>query len=154
MATTLPGAVKDLLQDATATAVLATLDQHGFPHAVAGAHLHADQEGNLLYLEYLESSATNKNLVRSIWYDRKVAVALGAPDGRSFQIKGIPVRVHITGPVFLEHYQAVRRARGDVNLAAVWVIEPQEIRDENLAVLRRAEETGHPFFTHLDRLVR
>jgi hypothetical protein len=154
MANLLTEDLKNLLLDQGTTAVLATLDAEAFPHAVAGVQVLADEAGNLLYLEYLESSDSNKNLVRSIWFDRKVSVAVRGLDGRSYQVKGRPTHVHITGPVFLKHYQAVREAQGDVNLAAVWVIEPEQVINESLAVGRQAEQEQRPFFTHLDRLVR
>jgi hypothetical protein len=105
-------------------------------------------------LELLETSRTNRNLVRSIWYDRRVAILLKGQDGRSFQIKGLPVRAHVSGPVFQKHYSEVRARLGDVALAAVWVIRPDEVLDETPDVRRKEEQAAHPSFTHLDRLVR
>ncbi|HEY5974458.1 MAG TPA: hypothetical protein VIU41_06905 [Geobacteraceae bacterium] len=154
MALKLSREIIDLFADAESTKVLATLDEHGFPHVVVKQSLQVGEDGNLLYLELLESSRTNKNLVRSIWFDQKVAVAVKGKGGESYQIKGRPVKTHITGPLFLQHYRAVRERLGDVDLAAVWVIEAEEVIDENFAA-RQAQETGkHPFFTHLDRLAK
>ena len=70
------------------------------------------------------------------------------------QIKGRPVKTHITGPLYQRHYQRVREKLGDVDLAAVWVIEPDEVIDQSFDVRRRREEALHPDFAHLDRLVR
>lgn len=154
MAVELTKEIIDLLAESDTTKVLATLDADGFPHVVVKQSLQPGEDGSILYLELLESSRTNKNLVRSIWYDRSVAIALKGKDGRSWQIKGKPVKTHITGPLFLEHYTAVRERLGDVDLAAVWVIEPEEIINETFAVRREEEERNHPFFTHLDRLAK
>jgi hypothetical protein len=154
MAVELTKEIIDLLAESDTTKVLATLDADGFPHVVVKQSLQPGEDGSILYLELLESSRTNKNLVRSIWYDRSVAIALKGKDGRSWQIKGKPVKTHITGPLFLEHYTAVRERLGDVDLAAVWVIEPKEIINETFAVRREEEERNHPFFTHLDRLAK
>lgn len=144
----------DLLAAPEASAAIATIDEQGFPHVVSGLPLQGDADGNLLYLEYFESSPVSRNLLRSLWFDRPVSVAVSAPDGRSYQVKGRPAKVHITGSLFLEQYERIRAELGDINLAAVWVIEPQQIIDENIARSRTAEETERPFFTHLDRLVR
>jgi len=154
MAAHLSKEIIDLFADAESTKVLATPDEHGVPHVVVKQSLQVGDDGNLLYLELLESSRTNKNLVRSIWFDRKVSVAVTGKGGESYQIKGRPVKTHITGPVFQRHYQAIRERLGDVDLAAVWVIEPEEIIDETFVIRKAEEEREHPLFTHLDRLAR
>ncbi len=153
MGTALTKEIVGLLTDSRTSKVLATVDEKGFPHAVAGVPLHIGEQGNLLYLEYFESSATNKNLTRSIWFDGVVAIALSNA-GQSFQIKGRPIKNHITGPLFLKFYQEIRSIQGDVNLASVWEIEPVEIIDEGQDARREYEHTKRPFFTHLDRIAR
>ncbi|HEY6838842.1 MAG TPA: pyridoxamine 5'-phosphate oxidase family protein, partial [Geobacteraceae bacterium] len=99
MATQLTQEIIDLLKDKESTKVLATLDANGFPHAVVKQSLQPGTDGTILYLELLESSRTNKNLVRSIWFDQKVAVSVSGKGGQSYHIKGKPVKTHITGPV-------------------------------------------------------
>ncbi len=153
MGTPLTQELLTLLADGATTKVLATIDENGSPHAVAGVPLHAGDTGNLLYSEYFESSATSKNLTRSIWFDGIVAITLSNA-GQSFQIKGRPLKNHITGPLFLKLYQEIRAIQGNVNLAAVWEIEPLEIIDESLDTRRKYEDTKRPFFTHLDRIAR
>jgi predicted pyridoxine 5'-phosphate oxidase superfamily flavin-nucleotide-binding protein len=152
MAVQLTQDIIDLIEDKETTKVLATLDADGFPHAVVKQSLQPGEDGTLLYLELLESSLTNRNLVRSIWFNQKVSIALTGKNGQSYQIKGKPVKTHITGPVFQKHYLAVRERLGDVDLAAVWVIEPEEITDESFARRKAEEEAAHPLFRHLDRL--
>ena len=154
MAAQLTQEIIDLLNDRDTTKVLATLDADGFPHVVVKQSLQPGDDGTILYLELLESSRTNKNLVRSIWFDQKVAVAVSGKGGRSYQIKGKPVKTHITGPVFQQHYTAVREKFGDVDLAAVWVIEPEEVIEESFVARQAEEDRRHPFFAHLDRLAR
>jgi len=154
MAAKLTTEIIDLLGDSETTKVLATLDADGFPHAVVKQSLQPGEDGEIIYLELLESSRTNKNLVRSIWFGQKIAIALKGKDGRSWQVKGKPVRTHITGPLFQEHYTAIRQRLGDVDLAAVWVIEPEEVIEETFAVSKGEEERQHPFFSHLDLLAR
>jgi uncharacterized protein len=154
MAVAIPKQAIDLIAAPDSTKVLATVDEHGVPHLAVKQSLQVTDDGKLLYLELLESSRTNRNMVGSIWFDREVAVIVRGADGRCYQIKGKPARCHIAGPVFRKHYEAVREVLGDVDLAAVWVVEPSEIADQCLPTRRMEEENKHPFFNHLDRLAR
>lgn len=154
MAVQLNQEIIDLFADSETTKILATVDEFGVPHVVVKQSLHLGDDGNLHYLELLESSRSNKNLVGSIWFDRKVAVAVKGRDGKSYQIKGKPVKTHITGPVFQQHYTAIRERLGDVDLAAVWVIEPEEVIEETFVARKAEEEAAHPLFRHLDRLAK
>lgn len=154
MAAQLSKEVVELIENRETAKVLATLDEQGFPHVVVKQSIQVGADGNLHYLELLESSRTNRNLVRSIWFDRPVAVAVQGKNGRSFQIKGKPIKAHITGPLFQQHYAAVRQRLGDVDLAAVWVIEPHEVIDESFETRQKQEETRRPYFKHLDRLAK
>jgi hypothetical protein len=142
-----------LLNDDSVTKVVVTVDADGLPHAVVKQSLHA-AEGRIRYLELLENSTTNRNLVRSIWFDGIVSVLLASSDGRSLQIKGRPVKNHISGPLFLEQYHRVRALYGDVDLAGVWEIEADEVIDQSIAARRSQETSRHPTFIHLDRIAR
>jgi hypothetical protein len=149
----LPSDVVALLADETAIKALTTLDADGVPWIEIPHALLAGDDGTILYLELLESSATNRNLVRSLWFDAKVAIILQGKDGQAVHIKGTPIKIHITGPLFQQHYQAVRDQLGDVELAGVWVIRPDEITDRSYAAAAAREAAEHPVFVHLDRLV-
>jgi hypothetical protein len=150
MSVTLGQDVIDLANDPATVKILATVDPEGVPHAVVKQSLHVAADGTLHYLELLETSTTNRNLVHSIWFDRLVTIALIGTD-RRVQIKGRPIKNHITGPLFQEHYQRIRE-RGD--LAGVWVIAPELVIDENLSSRRTVEAALHPSFIHLDRIAR
>jgi hypothetical protein len=154
MAALLNQEIRALLVDPSTVKVLATLDEAGIPHAVVRQSLQLGDDGNLFYNEFLESSRTNKNLVRSIWYDRQVSIAIHGSQGQNYQIRGIPVKTHITGPLYQKQYSELRQKNGDVDLAAVWIIEPLEVIDENFAVLNAEQEKNRPFLKHLDRLAR
>lgn len=154
MAVQLPQELIDLIEERDTSRVLATVDEKGVPHVTVEQPLHVGEDGNLHYLELLESSRANRNLVSSIWFDRSVSIGVQGKSGRSFQIKGKPVRALITGSLFQQHYVAIREQLGDVDLAAVWVIEPQEVTDETFTTRQAREETQRPFFRHLDRLAK
>lgn len=154
MSTLLSAEVIDLLNDPATTKVLATTDGDGRPHAVVRNALHVGDDGRLHLPELLESSATGRNLVGSLWYERKVAIALQGRDGRSIEIQGRPVKTHVTGPLFQQHYLRVREQLGDVGLAAVWVIEPEAIHDADFATRKARQDVERPTLTHLDRLLK
>jgi hypothetical protein len=141
-----------LLDLPTTTRIVATADEFGHPYAVASPFLHAGPGGELVHLELLEKAATNRNLLRSLWFDKKVSVTLAGADGTSYVIQGRPVKALISGPVFRKHYQQVRAVLGDADLAAVWLIEPEATVNETYLVQKQEEEERFPFSVHLDRL--
>lgn len=153
MSVTIPKEAAELFNDPAAVKVLATVDESGVPHLAVKQSLYLDRKGRLVYTELLESSRSNRNLVRSIWFGKSVTVLAYRADGRSFQIKGKPVKTLIAGPVFREHYRQVRQRLGDVDVAAVWIIEPEEVREGTFEARRREEEARFPYANHLDRLV-
>lgn len=154
MSVTIPEEVARLFNDPDTTKVIATVDEHCIPHLAVKQSLQVDEQGRLLYTELLESSRTNRNLVRSLWFGKSVSVIVRGAGDRSWQVKGRPVRTHITGPLFRKHYQEIRAVLGDVDVAAVWVIEPEEVIEGNYFRRRDEEERRFPYFNHLDRLAK
>lgn len=144
--------IVELIKDRSVTKVLATLDENGAPYAVAIPFLQLGENGQLVHLELLEKSVTNRNLLRSLWFERNISVALNSKDGRSFVIKGRPVKAHISGPVFRRYYLQVRSVIADADLSTVWLIEPDEVVDETYTRTKKQEEERFPFTVHLDQL--
>jgi hypothetical protein len=141
-----------LLVDASVTASIATLDENGAPHSVPSPFLRLDELGRMVHLELLETSGTHRNLLRSIWFGHPVSVTLSGRDGRVLVVTGRPCKAHVSGPLFSSFYREVRSRLGDADLAAVWLIEPQKVRDETYQIRKAREESLHPFHLHLDRL--
>ncbi len=154
MAAPLNDAIRTLFEDERTVKVLATTDANGRIHAVVKQSLSLDGDGNIVLWEFLESATSNKNLLYGLWHDKPVAVLLAGPDGVSYGLTGRPVRSIVAGPRFQDAYQKLRQRRGDVDLAAVWIIEPEEAVNETFAVRQAEENAAHPLFRHLDRLVR
>ena len=152
MPATLPADVIALIDHEATIKVLATVDASGAPDAVEAPTLHYGGSGAIHLLEFLETSAVSRNLTHAIWYSGSVSIALCGQDGRRVQIKGRPVKVHITGVLFQRHYIHARERFGDVDLAGVWVIEPDEVIDERFEHVRSQEDAAHPDFIHLDRI--
>jgi hypothetical protein len=142
----------ELINDRSVTKVIATLDEHGAPYAVISEFLQLGENGQLVHLELLEKSASNRNLLRSLWFEKKISVTLYAASGESYVIAGRPVKAHISGPVFRHYYQQVRSAIADGDLSTVWLIEPEEVVDETYTTRKQQEEEQFPFTVHLDRL--
>jgi hypothetical protein len=142
-----------LLQDQLVPKVLATADQQGQPYVVRDDSLTANDKGQLVYLELIETSQTNINLVNSIWFKRKVAVQL-SKDDEAYLITGYPVYSIISGPVFEHYYRLARERNPDFDLSTVWIIEPDEISEDTYAARKSKERAGHPLVMHLDRLAK
>jgi len=144
--------IRELLVEPTTVGTIATLDESGAPYAVPSPFLRLDAAGRIVHLELLETSTTHRNLLRSIWFDRPVTVTLTGKDGRVVVVKGRVHKAHVSGPFFSDYYREVRELPLDADLAAVWLIEVQEVVDETYALRKAREEQQHPFFMHLDRL--
>jgi hypothetical protein len=144
--------VSTLLEDAATVASIATLDENGAPRSVPSPFLLLDEKGRLVHLELLETSTTHRNLLRSIWFERPVSVTLSGRDNRVLVITGRPQKAHVSGALFSDYYREVRARLGDADLAAVWLIEVLQIRDETYLIRKEREEAQHPFHLHLDRL--
>lgn len=153
-ATSQPPPLRALLSVPHAVRVLATAGPDGEPHAVLAPTLELDERGRILYLEPLESSRTQRDLVASIWFERPVVIVVADRDGATWRIRGRVRKAHVAGPVFRERYERRRADDAGADLAAVWEIEPQGISDESPATLRRRQDAERPFFKHLDAIAR
>lgn len=143
-----------LINDRDTIKVLSTVDKNNVPHTTFKKFLKADDDGNIIYLELIESSITNNNMVNSIWFKKKVSITIKSKDNESYQIKGIPVKAHISGQVFKKYYKLVKENIEDGDLSTVWVIKPEELRNETYRYRKKQEEEKHPLLIHLDRLTK
>lgn len=144
--------VVQLIQDKDTLKVLATVDENGVPNASIKQSLYLNKDGNIEYLELLESSKTNRNFTNSIWFDKKVSILLKGDGDLSYEVKGKPIKALIAGEIFQEKYVSIREKLGDVDLAAVWIIEPEEVINKSYFFRKDKEELERPYFKHLDRL--
>lgn len=147
-----PQEVIELLRRRDTVKAVATVDDAGVPHLVYKGFADVDEEGRLVLLELLETSATNSNLVHSLWFGRQVSFSLLGAQGQSFEISGRPYRCIVSGAVFERYYKQVRAALPDSDLAAVWLVDPVRVKNIGYAARRAEEEAAHPLIRHLDRL--
>jgi hypothetical protein len=150
----LPEAAITLLDDERAFKVLATVDSGGAPLAAVKKSLRSDEDGNIMYLELIETSQTNSNMTSSLWFGREVSVLLASSDGRSWRIKGRPYKCLVAGPIFERYYKEARDRFAGADLAAVWVITPEDAQDESLESRAALESLEHPLILHLDRIAK
>lgn len=151
MAIELPEEITELFNRADTVKVITTVSAEGVPHVAAKGSLHLNGNGEIILLELLETSQTNKNLTYSLWFQKKVAIGLYTPDRRSYLIEADPYKDLIHGHQFEEYYRAVREKVPGSDLAGVWILRPTSYRNESYYA-RLAEETReHPNIGHIDR---
>ncbi|MFT8890138.1 MAG: hypothetical protein ABF904_15250 [Ethanoligenens sp.] len=146
--------IKRALRDPETIKVLVTTGQDGIPHAVFEKWIEINSQGELEALTRLEFSRTNRNLVYSLWFHQLAAITFQTQDGRSYELQVRPTRCLITGKIFEAYYDKVRAKDSADDLASVWQLETEQIREGTYEVRREAEKAAHPVVCHLDQLVK
>jgi predicted pyridoxine 5'-phosphate oxidase superfamily flavin-nucleotide-binding protein len=154
MAAEISQEIREIFKDRDSVKVLATSDENGVPHAVAKGSIFIDDNGDVVYLELLEKTVSGRNVTHSLWFDRKVSVLVIAKDGRSFQIKGIPYKTLISGKEYERYYVEAEKRNPENDLAAVYYIRPDEVREETYPVRLAQQRERHPLYQHLDKIAR
>ncbi len=154
MAAVLKKEIIDLINEKSTVKILATTDADGLPRGDVKEYLTVNTEGKLQYLELLETARSYKNFTRSLWFDQKISVTILGENKESYLIIGKPEKIHISGELYEEQYNYIREYLGDVDLAAVCIIEPLSILDTTLAKNMLEQDAKRPVFRHLDRLIK
>ncbi len=135
--------------------MLGTVSKEGIPHVTVKGSIQLTEDGKITFLELLEKSQTQKNLVYALWFDRQVTVNVITSGRKSYQIKGIPYKAVTSGREFQNAYQAVQdRFGNDFDLSAIWYINIEEIEEESFLVRREKLEKEYPYELHVDRLAK
>ena len=155
MAVEINDELREIIADKESIKMLASVDSEGNPHVVAKGSINLSEDGKqLVYMELLEGSKTNKNLTAAIWFNKKVAVNVISKERKSYQIKGTPVKTVIAGKVFEEYYIKAEERNPENNLAALYYIDIEEVIDESYPVPLKEEREKHPLYVHLDKLTK
>lgn len=125
---------------------LLTSDADGLPHLEANDSLHLDANGRLVALIRDEYSATQRNLVRSLWFKRRLAIHLQGRDGRALRLVGAPYKALVSGPRFETHYRELSQQADFTGLSTVWLIDIESAEEVG------ASDAGRLPLTHLDRI--
>lgn len=154
MATIIKEEIQQYINAEDTIKVVASIDKNGIPHVVFKGSIHVNEDGNLEFYEILESSKNNQNFVHSIWFDKKVAVSILTADRKSYEIVGKPVKSITAGREFEQVYVSLREKLGDIDLAAIWTIAPETVKEETFRVRLQEQEDKYPILKHLDRLYK
>jgi len=147
--------VINAIKDPQSVKVMATISKEGIPHVTAKGSLTVDDNGRIRFLELLEKSQTQKNLVYSIWFDKIVAVNVITQDKKSYQIKGKIYKTINSGREFQDAYVATQEKYGyDIDVSAIWLVDVDEVTEETFAARRDELETKYPYELHVDRLAK
>lgn len=145
--------IKKYILDTNTVKVLATTDVNGTPHVVVKNSFTIDREDRLLYLELLEGSTTNKNMIYSLWFNKLIAINM-INDKRSIQIKGVPSKAIVSGKIFEQYYLHLQQKDSDDDLATIYYINIVEVIDQSYLTKREIHKEQHPLYLHIDRLAR
>jgi len=143
--------VQSIVADSGSLKIVSTLNENGSIHSVPKGTLKVNASGQLEYAEVLESSSSYKNVVRSLWFDKKVTVLVIGADKRSYEITGNIKRILTCGRYFEDAYKAFLEKRGH-GIAAVIQIDIESVINSDISKRFERQEQEHFFFTHLDRL--
>ncbi len=145
----------DAINDPASIKVIATISKEGIPHVTAKGSLTVDENGRIRFLELLEKSQTQKNLVYSIWFDKTVAINVITADRKSYQIKGKIYKTINSGREFQDTYVATQEKLGyDIDVSAIWLVDADEVTEETFAARREELEAKYPYELHVDRLAK
>ena len=146
--------LKKILDEPDTLKVLAVNDREGIPHVVFKGTLHAEDDYFVFY-DLLQSSVTNKNLVNSIWFEKKLEINILSKNRRSFHIVGTPVKSVTAGKYFESIYENIQERFGrDTDLNAIWYIEPEQIQEVSFDVRKAEQRDKFPILAHLDQITR
>lgn len=133
--------------------IISTISETGYPSVAFRNCLFINSEDELILLEPIETSINNKNLTYSIWFDKKVEVALWTPRGYGLLAYVVIKREIIAGKEFEKYYKLYLDVYKGNDLAAVWVMEVKNIAkiSERIEILQ--ERQKYPGIGHLDRFI-
>jgi hypothetical protein len=146
--------IRNAFADPASVKVLASISREGIPHVVPKGSLSVTEDGQIEYLELLESSTTNRNLIYSLWFEKEVAITVVTKERKAYQIKGIPVKTLVSGGEYEKAYIRAQERNKENDLAAVYYIEPVEVVEESYLKRKEEEEKKHPLYIHIDRLAK
>lgn len=155
MAVTLSKDVLEAIQDQESSKILITVDKDGVPHGTSKGTIHVNEKGQIVLYELIETSQTQKNLVYSLWFGKKVAISVVTKDRKNYLIKGAPYKDIISGREFQKVYVALQEKLGeDTDLSSIWLINVEEVREQTYSVRREQEKKANPIVYHLDQIAK
>lgn len=130
------------LQDPQKVKTLTTIDKDGMPHTVPIGSMTVLDDGNIAFLELLDTCQTQKNMLNCHWFKKKVSILI-VDDwnrGKVYQIKGNPYKFLILGPLWEKFLDQIWQQIPDADPSGVWIITPTEVINQNYFKRRKGEE--------------
>ena len=98
----IPDNVKSLLENPNNVKIVTTVDKDGNPHSVPVNSVMVMDDGNIAFMELLDTSRTQKNLLNCYWFKKDVPVLVIGDwaKGEAFQITCSAYKFLTEGPVW------------------------------------------------------
>lgn len=143
--------IKSIVNDPKTLKVVGTVGVNGNPHTAVKQSLHINEEGNIEYIELLESSESYKNITGSIWFDKKVSVLVYGENKENYEILGTVDHILVAGRDYEAAYTKALEEKG-YDIAAVITIIPEQVDNKSPKDKFEEQENTRLFYKHLDRL--
>ena len=134
--------IVEALQDPRKMKTLTTVDKEGMPHTVPIGYMSLVEDGNIAFMELLDTSRTQKNLLNCLWFNKDVSILVSDDweNGKVYQVKGSPYKFLIYGPIWDQFLKGIWQMIPEADPAGVWLITPKEVRNQNYFERRKGEE--------------
>lgn len=155
MAEKLNDDVKKILTDPATVAVISAVGKDGNPYSQVPHKIGLWEDGRISVHQLLEKSPLQKNLVYSLWFDKRVSLLLAAKDGSSYHLYLKPYQALVAGRDFTREYQQVLAEFGeDADLSTVWLFDVESAVSASYADEQAAEKKDHPYLYHMDHIAK
>ena len=138
----LPKELMDALNEPETVKVLTTIGEDGNPHSVFKHSLIALDDETLAYIELIEKSETDINMLRNKWAKKLISMAVfNQKSNVAYQIKGEALRLILQGPIWDQFLEKTWSMLPEADPVGVWTIKVVDVLNEDYGV-RRKEVTG------------
>ena len=134
--------IVDALRDPKKVKTLTTVDKDGMPHTVPIGSMTLLEDGNIAFMELLETCQTQRNMLNCCWFKKDVSilVIVDWAKGKVYQIKGRPYKFLYIGPIWNQFLEKVWKVIPEADPSGVWLITPHEVRSQKYSERRKVEE--------------
>lgn len=142
--------LKDELICTKTTKIISTVSKSGNPSISFRRALFFNDKGELVLLEPTETSEISRNLVYSLWFDKKVIIAILCKNKDGLLIQASPIRAIVAGKDFEKYYYEYLEKYSKLDLAVAWIMKIDKIVEAGEEIDILNEKRNYPFIGHLD----
>ena len=133
--------------------IISALSENGCPSVAFRNCIFVNLEGEIILLEPVETSNNNRNLTYSIWFNKKVVIALWSFEEYGLLAYATIKKVIISGREFEKYYKLYLHDYNGTDLAAVWVMTVDNIVETGEKIEILQEQKKYSSIGHLDRFI-